>query len=331
VLGIWIAIQLPTDRVLMYATAVVTLASISTSVVGVLAWFIGSDIFLETGGYWADYIPARVRVGFGSPNFLAGFLVVGIFSTLAWKPAGRRRRAFRILALLTQLACIALTFTRGAWLALMVGFLVLGVYSRESRRIVLVTMATGGLVVYALLARTELVAGAAQRVSGTALMEAVADRAITYSSGLKVVADFPIFGVGPSHYEDVVLGSARYTTTAWGTNVNATNPHNSILYATSTVGIPGGILLAFVFLSALRIVWVRTRQGVSPPEFLALSLGFVAQNMTNNLFFNPQIMFGVVLLIGAISAAREPSAPPASEDVGSRSHSARIAPRGASP
>ncbi len=307
VLGAWIAIQVPRHRTLAYATAVVASASICASVVGLLAWFLGSEVFLETGGYWSDYLPARVRVGFGSPNFLAGFLVVGIFSTLAWDPGnGMRYRVLRVIAVLAQLACIALTFTRGAWLGLAVGFLFLGMYSREARRAVIVAVTVGAVGIYGLLASTDLVSGAAQRLSIAALSGAVADRAITFSSGMRVIADFPVFGVGPGQFEEVVSGSWRYSATDFGTNVSATNPHNSILYATSTVGIPGGVLLAIVFVSALWIVWVRTRQGLVPPALFALSLGFLAQNMTNNLFFNPQIMFGVVLLAGAICAASEP-------------------------
>ena len=95
-------------------------------------------------------------------------------------------------------------------------------------------------------------------------------------------------------------------------------PHNSLLYAAASYGILAGIALVILYVALVVDAFKRVRVKATPLAItrLALVVAFLVHDLTNNLFFIPE----VALMFWAVYAATEESASeefPANAAVGS--------------
>ena len=134
---------------------------------------------------------------------------------------------------------------------------------RSRRTLVVVVAAT--VTVAALLLAFPL---ALSRVLGVSPLadKTVADRVLIYDAAIRVAAQHPLLGVGPSGFLDAV---PRYLGAAWyrevGPNTTLDSPHSWILQAVEAGGIPL-LVLALGFAVLLAVVGVsRWRRQLAAP------------------------------------------------------------------
>ena len=114
------------------------------------------------------------------------------------------------------------------------------------------------------------------------------DRLALWTAALQMPKGNPLFGVGPTQYEDRL---PEYDDTPFG--IAGSTAHNSLLEAAATLGIAAGILLTLAILVAL-LTWLPAalrRRFVAPEEigaWLGLA-GFALSSLTVNFFFWPQL------------------------------------------
>ena len=92
---------------------------------GVYEYIVAVPIPAAWGGL-AGHVRTRVYSLFGSPNILGSYMafIVPLACAVALYETDRGQRLFYGTAALFSAACLVFTFTRGAWLAFLVGFLV---------------------------------------------------------------------------------------------------------------------------------------------------------------------------------------------------------------
>jgi O-antigen ligase len=273
------------------------------------------NIGLEpTRGYSAldGHVPGRVSGTLGiSPNFLGAIFVITIPLTaaLAISAPNRRVRAAWWVATALQLLALSLTFTRAS-LGLAIVALVVVVVLR-SRPIVLLPL---GAIVGLVMVMTPTL----ERLTGD-----IPDRLALWTSGLRMLADHPVFGVGPGRMMAVATSDpGRYQVTEFGPAVS--NAHNTIILAGAEMGLVAllGVLLLNVGLAAiaLRAVISGIRRSASVIRMSAgiAMLGFLVQGMVNNLFTVGATGTVAALTVGAFlldravvgrDAATEPADP----------------------
>lgn len=252
----------------------------------------------------------------GNPNFLAGALVIALPLAISLAAAARRRLEMAVwgVASLAILGALFATFTRGAWLAVLVQIFVLAVMAhrsgiRLSGRRAVVASAAAILLLAALAGVSLLSAGETnviQRIAGAGGGSAD-ERVMTVEVALDAVAQRPLVGYGPDSF---VAAFRQHRSDDIADNFGAAhvsgNAHSWPLQAGTTLGVPGALLLMAALLSGFwgarraatpdarrRAAWVATGALVG-------CIGFGAYMLTNVAVLTSTIPFW--LLLGAASA-----------------------------
>jgi O-antigen ligase/tetratricopeptide (TPR) repeat protein len=233
----------------------------------------------------------------GHPNFLAAHLVMTLPLTLylARRAAAAGRRLACVALALLALACcaaIAVSMSRGAWLALACVLLVLAlgaVAARQWRTAALtVGLPVGGaalLLGLACIAGEEtLLQALRQRVEG--LTES-SSRQHIWDAGLAIFRDHPWLGSGLDTFQ-LAFGLKR-TTAYWQVewDVTPTRAHNEALHVLVTQGVVGAAAL-LVLLFGLGVAAVRAWRRApaeARPLVLAVSAGAVGFLVTGAFGF----------------------------------------------
>ena len=264
------------------AIAFIAVVGTIEAVFGLLAYVIGLPDGLGLSGtrrsVIAGEVPGRIVGTLGiSSNFVGAVLMVTSILTagLALSSSGERRRWWFVAAAL-QLAALALTYSR---VPLGLGIIGLGaLVVLANRPILLAPLAAAGASI-ALF--TPLV---------NRILNDTNDRIALWSAAIRLIADFPMGGVGPGRTLEVMRANPeRYMETAAGIARN--NAHNTILLAGAEMGIPAAIGALFVNagIAGLALVTLLEAVRTAPrsPMLIAGSLAvlaFLAQGMVNNLF-----------------------------------------------
>ena len=249
-------------------------------------------------------------------NLLGGFMVLMSFPTLGLAAATRRItvRTALLGAFVLQIIALLLSLTLGSIVALLAAavFGLLFVVRVGWRRLLGIgtLMLSGFALVYLTnpLLQDKL----------TRFPERVMDRLRTYSVGVSLFRDRFLLGFGSQErlLDELWFGDGSYGLTAFGASSSV--PHNSFLLMGVEKGFLGLLFFILIIAGALWIL-VRNRHrllnGGSALIYQGIILGvlgFLLQNMTNNLVLHARVgilFFALVALVDRMAGpATEPVA-----------------------
>jgi len=249
-------------------------------------------------------IETRIFGTFYNANFFAEYLVLlaGVVIALCLTEKGWGRLLAIVIGAV-GVVMLFLTYTRGSWIGLAVGLIVLIVLT-DVRYLAL--LAAGGIA--AVLA----VPGVLTRLSASSANDSTADfRLGLWKVAGEAIKRHPVFGVGVGNflvaYREVVVARPDLYVGYLGFGA-----HNAYFALMAEIGAIGG--LAFLVLTvtyAVKGLFVATRANISDEvKYTALGLsvgliGFVVNTFTSNTFQHPQpalffwILSGIVAGLGA--------------------------------
>jgi O-antigen ligase len=218
-----------------------------------LATRFGGEVTLQPG------LGIRESGPYGTDDVLAVALLVCFAATLLWvQTSPRKRIASGALVVALELAGIAFTLFRGAWIAALVVLVVaLGLRPRRYARL-LGTTALIGLVAAVLLLRAQDSGALAQRINDPQNLNG---RAATYSQAFDLFARHPLAGVGLNQF------GAAQTNELIAKTVNGvgavSSPHSSYFDALSEGGLLLFIPLAAVTFASVSVIHRYRKLGAS--------------------------------------------------------------------
>jgi O-antigen ligase len=217
------------------------------------------------------------------PNNLALYLErVALFAGAIAILRPRRRLLWIALALVTL--GLALTFSRGALLAVLAGGIAFVWIARVKHG--LRWIAAGGIAMIALFA---IVARDRLRSSGSGGAES--SRELIWRASIEMIRDHPVLGLGLDQF--YYQYAPRYVDPAgWGERYTS-HPHNIILDVWLRLGIAGLVVLATALaLLAMRTIRLRrseTSSFVLPVAAATMLIGGLAHGLVDNSFFLPDL------------------------------------------
>jgi O-antigen ligase/tetratricopeptide (TPR) repeat protein len=249
----------------------------------------------------------------GHPNFLAAWLVTTLpLLVHCVRVAAARKRPLVVVGLvvtgLLGLGALALTLSRGGWLAggaaalVLLGGWVLAQRSRKRRWVaiaLLTGLLLGGVVV---LSRIPLLG---ERVRGLWISP---ERWQIWQTAWLLFLDRPLLGSGPDTFQ-IVFGSRRtveYWLLEW--NLSPTRAHNEVLHLLATQGIVSGLALLVFLAGLVRAGWRALRSHSGEQRSLALVIvaglvGFLVQDLFSFTVVGAGVVFA--LLAGILSRLGE--------------------------
>jgi putative inorganic carbon (HCO3(-)) transporter len=288
-------------RLILYALLACLLLESLVTIASALGFHVLTSVGIQT---YKDTTGGSTRYGgtIGSPNTAASFFatLVPIAFVSLLMPIRRRWKAVAIAGIATGLICLALTLSRGGWLALFASTLFIGVALIRSRRIRVPKSALVGVAVVAVL-----LVPFASRVADRFTQSdqgSGASRVPLIKLTSQILERDPFLGVGVNNVGLVMHDSASLDFARdWIYTV-----HNKYLLVWAEAGI--GALLAFLWflLSAIRRgvrFWIGGDAELAP---LALGLaaavvGQMVHMMVEIFQSRPQVQ--LLWLIAALLAA----------------------------
>ncbi len=296
------------------------LGSTLASIYGVAQHF-GYDL-IPAGWYGSRFDLARSFSTFGNATYFGAFLSVTFpLSLFLLISSGRYGRYRPLLAVSTATSFLALifTYTRAAWLGVLLGVLFVGSMLLKDRRVRL------GLVVaslaLALLFGTFSVFRLADgrytvwgRLASAARLEgAVQSRLLTWEPALRIAAGKPLIGTGPDTFG---LAFPKYRPKEWArsTTGELTNKaHSDLLQMASTTGMIGllaylWLLVAIVASGVRRLARLEgTEERLLIGALLAGVIGYLVQAQFGLAEVSATSVFWLVagLLVAASGSGRE--------------------------
>lgn len=226
-------------------------------------------------------------------NFLSALGMLGVFAALALREraSDALARRFSDLALVCGAGILAAGISRGAVIALMVGFAYLLFRSRRLRvGPLLAGLAVSAVVVVVLGSFWE------QRLQ-TGITEF--DRTSTWVAGLRIAGDNPVTGLGSDGVVEAIETRPDYAVTPYGTTTVI--PHNIWILGFAESGVV--YLLAMVALTVVAISSVRSRPRPRAPgdgPLVAALVGFGVLCAINNMFGHPELVLGVLMMLALL-------------------------------
>ena len=217
--------------------------------------------------------PGRASGTFISPNNFSCFIAMLLPLALAYLIAGRIGVVPRILlgyAVLTMVAGLAVTFSRGGYLGAAAGFfmllgILLGHRNHRWKAMVLLLLVVGGIGLFATLYLTKTV-GYMQRIkkpdaaSNSSGMYEMSSRLIMWGAAVKMWEDHVWWGVGPAHYD---YRFREYRPESM--QMRPDRAHNDYLNLLADWGVAGGVIVFAgmgVFIFTLAKTWPHVRREV---------------------------------------------------------------------
>jgi O-antigen ligase len=253
--------------------------------------------------FWPGPPDSRVISSIGQPNDLAAYLDLVIVAAAGlWPAAGKKARITLGAVVVVVLVALALTFSRGGYLALVVAVIVLALPRARmaSRR-------RAGGIALAMIAGVVAVGVALPVTRG--LVESVVNRAVETTDlgegsirfhldlwrvGSVIALDHPLLGTGPETfplvfrpYLDEVLPADRARLL---NRFRLESPHNELIGVAAEMGLPA--LAAYVaFLGSVARVSARqVRDASSERRSIALVvLATLAVHVTTTFFMTPEV------------------------------------------
>lgn len=235
-----------------------------------------------------------------NPNFYSEYLVLMIAIAIAVVVSERRWLRIAAIGIGVLLAlALAFTYTRGSWIGLAAGLVVMAFL--VDRRLLIALAGFACLLL--------LVPGVAGRALSTFIFEGSSvDRLNLWQMAVDIIRNHPVIGVGVGGYLDAFRTAAASDPSFLVGDLRMT-PHNSILLTTAETGIAGGIVFSWLLARAARLGPMFARRfGPDRRSALvnaSLTVGivaFVCNSMVSNSFQHPQAVVFFWLLVALLSA-----------------------------
>lgn len=198
-------------------------------------------------------------------NDLALLFVVALpFAFFMLKDSTKFQRLLLLAAIALMIIGIIKSASRGGFLGLMVISVFLLLRSSKQARKYAMMAILGGAIMFTIAAPAAYWAriGTIFSLQNDYNMNLQTGRMMVWQNGLKMIATYPITGVGINSFN---IAHAEFS----GTKINI-SPHNSFLQIAAELGIPGIILFLLIIISSIiaaRRVRRLTRQEKIPQEF----------------------------------------------------------------
>jgi O-antigen ligase len=247
---------------------------------------------------------SRIQSVYQHPNNLALYLgrVAPFVACMAlFLPWGWRKMLYGLAALPLG-ATLLLTFSRGAWVAVVVAMVVamvvawrwggarFTVWSRLSRRVQVGVVV--GLLAVSTVGAVVVVPKLSDRIFNT---HSVSMRVLHWTSALKMIRDHPITGVGIDQFlNQFLLPDFRYRELEQDREMFTAHPHNFVMDFWLSLGIMGLFVLVWLLWRYFRVVVARVKQKAREGDIVgkALALGllasmvvFLVHGMVDNSYF----------------------------------------------
>ena len=223
-------------------------------------------------------VSGRLEGAFDHPNQLGSLCAMAAPIAAALVVGSRTRRA-RVLAgvgLVTILAALTLSLSRGAWVGAGLAFLLMLVTLREARRLVLVLsvpVVLLGLFVSSIGDSPSQLQVVEQRARALTELSPYDHRDRIYAEARREIRSDPVTGVGPGGFP---VASARAGSES--STVSAQHAHNLGLTWAAETGLPG-LLLIIAFAVSLGLATRTASQAFrarGDPHSRAITIGFGA-------------------------------------------------------
>lgn len=258
--------------------------------------FIPSFEFMTKYG-WDPHLN-RLLSTFFDPNYAGGFLVF-VNSLVLGRMLFTQNKAEKGLlffGFLFLLFALVLTYSRSAYLAFAVSFLVLGIL--KSWRLLLFGFVLLAIVFFSIPRMQERILGAFS-LDITAKM-----RLESFEDASKIIADYPYFGTGYNTLRFVREDYGQIEDTAQHT---AGGFDSSFLTILATTGIFGFLVYLWLWFRILKESFLSFWNKKAPPEFRGLSLGIFSgfiglifhSQFVNSLLY-PHIMIYLWFVLGLL-------------------------------
>lgn len=277
---------------------------------GVLVSLYGVAQYVFRFGYqsdaWVDSdmfsgISFRVASTLENPNMLGQYLVlmIPLGGACLLNAKSRKERLLWLGCCGVLCACMLLTFSRGAWLAVLCAGLVFAVLINP-RLLMLTPFAL--LALYFVLPDTII-----QRFTsiGNLADHSTSYRVSIWLGSLRMLADYWLCGVGPGN----AAFNTVYPTYSYDEIVTP-HSHNLLLQITTDAGVCALVLfcvILFCYFRCLCVAMHREKRGkgrLLHIAFISGVVGFMVQAMTDFSFYNYRVMFvfWVYLALGMAAA-----------------------------
>ncbi|HEX5478178.1 MAG TPA: O-antigen ligase family protein [Dehalococcoidia bacterium] len=296
-------------------------------------------IFREPAAGWYGLPVGRYGASFAQPNVLGAELVTaGLASFGLWRDAPAVQRNLLAIGWAVMLAALLFTYSRGAWVGLVVGLIVLGTlfaFERDALRArvragfrqrealrAAAPYVVGAVAMVAVLAGTMAILPGGRRAYARAASAANPhDASISAHTGLwwtsmKMIRDRPLVGGGPESFSTIFAAYRTPDQPEFGTsNVRPESSHNYFIDQAVGLGIPG-LAIVVALIGGTMIAGLRATRGDGRARWYAIALCGAIAGYYVTVFFSygeamtgwlPWLLMGALLGV-AVSAAREPVA-----------------------
>jgi O-antigen ligase len=322
-------------RFALRAARQVRLVAIALILGSVVVAFYGLAQWFSLDPIWEDLYKDRIFSTVGQANALAATLATATVLAIALLTnIARPRLAALGLVLVPILAAFLLTFSRGGYVALVIGVIAAGLVllpgveswvavRRTMRRFAPAAAGVGLALILAVIfwqPAREIAARVATRTLSIANVTEGSNRAHLdlWAVGVRITVEHPLFGTGPdsyvlvfSKYRDDVLPEDRAAVLA---QFRPESPHNVYIAIASGMGIPALAAFLVAVASVLTMAARAARRTLDPTQRFAIAslVGGVSVMLVTNFFITAEPSTSAVfwILLGSLAGMTSTSGLP---------------------
>ncbi len=286
------------------AITAITIGGVATALLGLYQQFAGRAVadWLDNAAY--DYIGGRITAAFGNPNILATYLILLFpFVTAGILKKGRlRERAGSLLLFGLFMAAIILTWSRGAWIGVILSLAIFLFAYNPATMYIWVPAAIGSFV-----ALQHFGSAVASRLNSAFSLlgdSSISYRVSTWQGAYEMAKEHLLGGIGVGQE----AFSAVYPYYALSGIEAAPHAHNLLLQYLCEFGLIGPLLLLLFTVTFFQCVISHQHEetnGTLRLYSLAAGGGILAVlifGLTDHVFYNARIFF-LFFAVAGIAAA----------------------------
>lgn len=267
----------------------VILSAILPAIIGIWQVVYAKEMLVE-GGF-------RLASTFAHPNMLAFFMFFVLSITIFIFLYGYKKNVlsyFYIIASILFFSILVLTYTRGAWLALLIFLIIIGLFKFRK---LLFLMLTIFLILYSTVSPLQ------HRINDIFISNNY-DSSITwrlnlYKDGLEYFKEKPVIGYGAGN-SSLVIAENR------DPHLGSTEPHNDYLKAALETGAAGLISYILLLITLIISLFRKYREEIAVKIkyfnffMIAISLSLIITSFSDNILNDTALQWPLWFIIGGI-------------------------------